>query len=71
MQKMTFLLLVIALAAWVLADAFYWGSSGYPSLFPHPRYLVLVTIGIAVAVALWVLAYVVGKIVSRKTHKSE
>jgi hypothetical protein len=71
MQKMIFLLLVIALAAWVLADAFYWGSSGHPSLFPHSRYFVLITIGIAVAAALWGLAYVVGKIVSRKTHKSE
>jgi hypothetical protein len=70
MQKMIFLLLVIALAAWVVADALYWGSSGHPSLFPNPRYIALVAIGIAVAGTLWGLIYILGKIVSRRTRKS-
>jgi hypothetical protein len=70
MQKVIFVLLVVALAAWVVADALYWGSPGYPRLFPHPRYFLLVTIGIAVAAALWGLIYVLGKIVSGRTRKS-
>ncbi len=70
MQKTIFILLIIALAAWVAADAIYWGSSGHPSLFPHPRYFLLVTIGIAVAAAIWGLIYVLGKIASGRTRKS-
>ena len=71
MQKVIFLLLVFALAAWVVADALYWGSSGHPSLLPHSMYFVLAIIGIAVAFALWGLIYVLGKIASRKTRKSD
>ena len=70
MQKVMFLLLVLALAAWVVADALYWGLSDHPGLLPHPRYFFLVTIGSGVAVALWVLIYVLGKIASRKGRKS-
>ena len=70
MQKIIFLLLLIALVAWVVADALYWGSSGHPSLFPDTRYFVLVTIGIAVAAALWGLIHVLSKIVSRRTRRS-
>jgi hypothetical protein len=69
MQKVIFLLLVFALAAWVVADALYWGFSGHPSLFPHLGYFVLITVGIAVAAALWVLIYILRKIVTRKTRR--
>jgi hypothetical protein len=49
-------------------DALYWGSSDFPALFPHPRYFELVAIVIAIAVVLWVVIYVVGRIVLKKRN---
>ncbi len=63
------LFLVFALGAWVVVDALYWGSTENFNLFPHPRYFVLATIGIAMVAALSLLIFIFGKIFSRKTRR--
>ncbi len=73
MQKLSLvvlLFLIIALGAWVVVDALYWGSTEHFNLFPHPRYFVLATIGLATVGALSLLIFIFGKILSRKTRRS-
>ena len=73
MQKLllvVLLFIIIALGVWVVADALYWGSTDRFSPFPHPRYFVLATIGIATVAALAFLIFIFGKILSKKTRRS-
>jgi hypothetical protein len=73
MQKLSLVVLIfliIALGAWVVVDAFYWGSTENFNLFPHPRYFVLAIIGIATVAVLAFLIFICGKILSKKTRRS-
>ncbi len=70
MKKPLFWFLIAALALWVLVDAFYWCIGDQPNLFPHSRYFVLVSIGIAVAVGLLLLILLFRKIVELITRRS-
>jgi len=67
-MKVLLIILILAMDAWIVVDALYWGSSDFPSLFPHSRYVVLAAIGTALALVLWVLIYAIARIFSKKKH---